>query len=62
RGSFDEEEKKAAPGKAADTSAIDAILSASSLSLSLEPTDVPPERPTGKAVFILPDDEPPAKR
>ncbi len=59
RGSFDEEEKKSAPGKAADTSAIDAILSASSLSLSLEPTDTPPEKITGKAVFTLPDDEPP---
>jgi hypothetical protein len=59
RGSFDDEEKKPVAGKAADTSAIDAILSASSLSLSLEPTETPPERPTGKAVFTLPDDEPP---
>lgn len=63
RGSFDEEEKKAAPGKAApDTSAIDAILSASSLSLSLEPTEAPPEKITGKAVFTLPDDEPPPSK
>lgn len=62
RGSFDEEEKKSAPSKVADTSAIDAILSASSLSLSLEPTETLPERPTGKAVFMLPDDEPPPSK
>ena len=61
RGSFDDEEKKPAAGKVADTSAIDAILSASSLSLSLEPTETPPERSTGKAIFTLPDDEPPPK-
>lgn len=64
RGSFDEDETKPAssPGKP-DTSAIDAILSASSLSLSLEPTDeAKPLPPTGRAVFTLPDDEPPAKK
>lgn len=47
---------------AVDTSAIDAILNASSLSLSLEPTDTPPERPTGRAIFVLPDDEPPPSK
>ena len=61
RGSFDDEEKKPAAGKVADTSAIDAILSASSLSLSLEPTETPPERPSGKAIFTMADDEPPPK-
>jgi hypothetical protein len=64
RGSFDDDEAKPAGslGKP-DTSAIDAILSASSLSLSLEPTgDVKPPPPTGKAVFVLPDDEPPPKK
>ena len=59
RGAIEEEETKPAntPGKP-DTSAIDAILSASSLSLSLESTEPEkPAPPTGKAVFILPDDE-----
>ena len=57
RGKFDEdEEKPASVISKVDTTAIDAILSASSLSLSLEGE---PERPTGKAVFNLPDDEPP---
>lgn len=44
---------------AAQNSAIDAILSNSSLSLSLEGE---PERPRGKAVFTLPDDEPPPRK
>lgn len=58
----EEDDKKSAPGNVADTSAIDAILSASSLSLALEPTETPaPERPTGRAVYVLPDDEPPPK-
>jgi hypothetical protein len=62
RGVMDEDEKKPALGKATDTSAIDAILSASSLSLALEPTEAPvAEKPTGRAVYILPDDEPPPK-
>jgi hypothetical protein len=43
-----------------DTSAIDAILSASSLSLSLEPAEG--EKPKGKAVYFLPDDDVPPKR
>jgi hypothetical protein len=64
RGAIEEEETKPASslGKP-DTSAIDAILSASSLSLSLESTEPEkPAPPTGKAVFILPDDEPPPKK
>jgi hypothetical protein len=62
RGKFDEdEEKPASVISKIDTSAIDAILSASSLSLSLE-GEPKPERPTGRAVFNLPDDEPPIKR
>jgi hypothetical protein len=55
------EEKPASVISKVDTSAIDAILSASSLSLSLE-GDPEPERPTGRAVFNLPDDEPPIKK
>jgi hypothetical protein len=62
RGALEEEEEKPAAKSSADTSAIDAILSASSLSLSLEPTDGKPEPPTGKAVFILPDDVPPPRK
>ena len=63
RGKFDEdEEKPASVISKVDTTAIDAILSASSLSLSLEPTNVKPEPITGRAVFNLPDDEPPPKR
>jgi hypothetical protein len=62
RGKFDEDdEKPASVISKADTTAIDAILSASSLSLSLE-GEPKPERPTGRAVFNLPDDEPPIKR
>lgn len=42
-------------------SAVDSILSKSSLSLSLEP--VGDEKPiTGRAVYVLPDDEPPPKK
>jgi hypothetical protein len=59
RGSADEEESKPATS-GSDTSAIDAILSASSLSLSLEGDE--PEKPRGKAVFFIPDDEPPPKK
>lgn len=69
RASSDEGEvKPASVTSKADTSAIDAILSASSLSLSLEPIgDEKPEftkseSTTGRSVFSIPDDEPPIKR
>lgn len=56
----EEDTKPASNDKKTDTSAIDAILSASSLSLALEPTDAEPEKPTtGKAIFFIPDDESP---
>ncbi len=51
------------PAEPAKPSAIDDILSKSSLSLALEPSEHDAtNRPTGKAVFILPDDEPPPKK
>jgi hypothetical protein len=62
-GKFDEDEvKPASVISKTDTSAIDAILSASSLALSLEPTDATPKPITGRAVFNLPDDEPLPKK
>lgn len=64
RGELDEEPKKTNTISKPDTSAIDAILSASSLSLSLElAPDEKPAPPTGRAVFNLPDDDlPPPKK
>lgn len=55
------EEKPAEPAK---PSAIDEILSKSSLSLALEPVDgeVAAAPKTGRATFVLPDDEPPPKK
>lgn len=53
-----------APREAAESSAVDEILSKSSVKLELEPgaKPEPAARPRGRAVFILPDDEPPPEK
>ena len=69
RGAVDEYDPKqndskiVVPKEPAEPSALDLILSKSSLSLSLEPAgDSKPEPIRGVAVYTLPDDEPPPKK